>query len=159
MPYPSSSYKGTQRAANATTNDPGSNVLNNFDNALEVVNVASILTDPASSAKYPTDVPKGTVKLSDSTNMIADLNAYLLKLNTILGNISTEIGSASATQKSYIEFTQGNDLADLEAKIAKVNAEMKKLFETMNLASIQDKPGFVEFPSGGSRYPSGRNRY
>ena len=63
------------------------------------------------------------------------------------------------TQKSYIEFTQGNDLADLEAKIAKVNLEMKKLFETMNLASIQDKPGFVEFPSGGSRYPSGRNRY
>jgi hypothetical protein len=159
MPYPSSSYKGTPRSNNATTNDPGSNTINNFDSALEVVNVASVLTTPASSAKYPSDAPKGTVKLADSTNMIADLNAYLLKLNTILANISTEIGSASATQKSYIEYTQGNDLVELEAKIAKVNLEIKKLFETMNLASIQDKPGFVEFPNGGSRYPSGRNRY
>lgn len=159
MPYPSSSYKGTQRSANVTANDPGSNTVNNFTSALETVVTVSTETNILSAAKYPTDVPQGTVKLVDSTSSLADLNAYLLAINTVLASISTEIGSASATQKSYIEFTNGNDLNNLREKILKANFDIAKLFDTMNINANFPKPGFTEFPDGGARYPSSRNRY
>jgi hypothetical protein len=47
----------------------------------------------------------------------------------------------------------------ISKKLSQVQYMLNILSEEAVLIQGQSIPGFTEFPNGGSRYPSGRNRY
>ncbi len=159
MPYPSSSYKGIQRADNITTNAQGSNVVNNFDSALETINLMTSEINILSSAKYPTDAPKGTANLNNYTATLDNLVTILNDYSNLLSSTITEYNSSSASQKSYINKTLNGEMALISRKLATVQYMLNILAEKTVKLQAETVPGYTEFPNSGSRYPSGQNRY
>jgi hypothetical protein len=159
MPYPSSSYKGIQRTDNNTTNAQGSNVVNNFDSALETINLMTSETNILSSAKYPTDAPKGTANLNNYTATLENLVTMLNDYSSLLSSVISEYDSSNATQKSYINKTLNGEMAFISRKLASVQYMLNILAEKTVKIQAEPVPGYTEFPVAGSRYPSGQNRY
>ncbi len=159
MPYPSSSYKGIQRADNITTNAQGSNVVNNFDSALETINLMTSEVNILSSAKYPTDAPKGTANLNNYTATLDNLVTMLNDYSNLLSSLISEYDSSDVSQKSYINKTLNGEMAFISRKLASVQYMMNILADNTVKIQTETVPGYAEFPNAGSRYPSGQNRY
>jgi len=140
---------------------PSYNNINNVENNLEVLNqnYRGSSTNILSSAKYPTDAPKGTANLNNYTATLEDLVTMLNDYSSLLSSVISEYDSSNATQKSYINKTLNGEMAFISRKLASVQYMLNILAEKTVKIQAEPVPGYTEFPVAGSRYPSGQNRY
>ena len=140
---------------------PSVNNINNIENNLELLNsnYRGASTNILSSAKYPTDAPKGTVNLNNYTSTLDNLVTMLNDYSNLLTSTIAEYNSSSASQKSYINKTLNGEMAVISKKLATVQYMLNILAEKTVKLQTESVPGYTEFPISGSRYPSGQNRY
>jgi len=140
---------------------PSVNNINNIENNLELLNsnYRGASTNILSSAKYPTDAPKGTANLNNYTSTLDNLVTMLNDYSNLLTSTIAEYNSSSASQKSYINKTLNGEMAFISKKLATVQYMLNILAEKTVKLQTESVPGYTEFPNAGSRYPSGQNRY
>ena len=159
--YPSSFYKGVARSANGTTNEPGSDLLNNLTTYQElkdtVIGYGSGPNDSTtvtfnSAAKYPTDVRFGVTGLGTST--FEDFDLVQSRLSALISAYGTAVTSMTATEKEIAVSLSGISYNNLQSKMEKMTFEFSKLIADVTLVNagtaVTTLPG---------RYPSGWNRY
>jgi hypothetical protein len=177
--YPNAAGVGTNRAGNLTTNNPGSNFMNNLTTYQELkdtvvgpgyVYAGSTLYTPNdvtsvvfnSAAKYPTDVRYGTsigvttaggtaIPLTDPLN---DLTSAVTTFVAAGFAYTTAIAGMGASTKMIAASFAGLTLNNLVRKIQYVNWELGRVGADLTL--VKAGTGFT-FAVG--RYPSSLNRF
>lgn len=171
--YPSSLYMGVARSGNATTNDPGSYLFNNFINYMELKDTvvglgvsisgvgvltandfAGAGTSYFSAAKYPTDVRVGTTIVTNSTDMITDFNTAILNFAAAGIAYTTAALNMTATEKVVASSFSGISYNNLIRKIQQNTFELKRLAD--DITRVNAGTGFTTTVS---RYPSSQNRF
>jgi hypothetical protein len=171
--YPSSLYMGVARSGNATTNDPGSYLFNNFINYLELkdtvvglgVSIAGVGVLTAndfagagssffSAAKYPTDVRVGTTIVTNSTDLITDFNTVLVNFAAAGIAYTTAALNMTTTEKVVASGFAGISYNNLLRKIQHNTFELSRL--AADIARVNAGTGFTTTVS---RYPSSQNRF
>jgi len=171
--YPNASGVGTNRAGNFTTNNPGSNYMNNLTTYQELkdtvvgigysYNGVGVLTanDLAgagtslySAAKYPTDLRAGTTVLTNLTDPLNDLTLAYTNFAAAGFAYTTAIAGMGASTKMIAATFTGLTFNNLIRKVQYVTWEMNRV--AGDLALVQTGVGFT-WAKG--RYPSSLNRF
>ena len=171
--YPNASGVGTARAGNLTTNNPGSNYMNNLTTYQElkdtVVGIgysygasgvltandfAGAGTSYFSAAKYPTDVRVGTTILVNLTDPLNDLTTAITSFAAAGVAYTTSIAGMGVSTKMIAASFAGLTINNLVRKIQYVNWELSRVGS--DLALVKAGTGFT-FSVG--RYPSSLNRF
>jgi len=171
--YPNAAGVGFSRSGILTTNNPGSNYINNLTSYQElkdtVVGIgysygttgvltandfAGAGTSYFSAAKYPTDVRVGTSILTGLTDPLVDLTSAVTAFAAAGVAYTTSIAGMGASTKMIAASFTGLTLNNLVRKVQYVNWELNKVAADLSL--VKAGTGFT-FAVG--RYPSSLNRW
>lgn len=171
--YPNAAGVGTARAGNLTTNNPGSNYVNNLTSYQELKDtvvgigysygasgvltandLAGAGTSFFSAAKYPTDVRVGTTILTNLTDPLVDLTTAVTAFAAAGVAYTTSIAGMGASTKMIAASFTGLSFNNLVRKIQFVNYELNRMANDLSL--VKSGTGFT-FAVG--RYPSSLNRW
>jgi hypothetical protein len=171
--YPNASGVGVSRSGNLTTNNPGSNYINNLTSYQELkdtvvgigysygVNGVLTANDLAgagtsffSAARYPTDLRAGVSIISNLTDPLADLTTAVTILAAAGVAYTTSIAGMGASTKMIAASFTGLSFNNLIRKCQFTAWELNRMASDLSL--VKSGTGFT---FSVSRYPSSQNRF